>query len=77
MRRRQLPIATAMESSTAGNSGDLLGDTTGGAGTWACEEVDPAGRNCDRAPHEKKFTSRSTLDKCEVNYVKPLEMAYF
>jgi hypothetical protein len=52
-------------------------DITGGAGTWAREEVDRAGWNRDHAPHENKFTSRSTLGKYQVNYVKLLEMIYF
>jgi len=47
------------------------------AGTWAREEVNRAGRNHDHAPQGKKFASGSTLGKCQVNYAKPLEMAYF
>jgi len=64
-----------MGSSKVGNGGDLTGigtgrDRTSGAGTWAREEVDRAGRNRNRAPHGKKFTSGSTLGKCQVNYAK-------
>jgi len=35
------------------------------------------GRNRDRALHEKKIASGSTLGKCQVNYAKPLDMAHF
>jgi hypothetical protein len=47
-----------MGSSKAGKGGDLIGDridgdTTGGAGTWAREEVDRTEKNRDRTPHRK------------------------